>query len=191
MTITQSILYASILFWLFPIFRQYRGNFFVYFLILALSDPLALLCVAVFNVQPTLIHSIAAILLYYSINTVRQKFKRLWLLNLIIVVSFVIASLLHLSHLFLVLIFHFLILLIFIKKSMIMLYQFGEFNLFYLVLIFYEITVIINVIVFISGTEIGILYHYITLAFQFLIAIFFTIFREENALLRIQLRTFP
>jgi len=191
MTITQSIIYASILFWLFPIFRQYKGNYFHYFVILALSDPLAMFGVAVLNVQPRLILSIAAIFLFYSIDTIKHEFRRLWLLNLIIVVTFVIALIVLSNPLFLVLIFHFSILLIFIKKLMVKLYQLGEFNWFYLVLIFYEITVILKVIVFISGTEIGVLYFYLTLAFQFLVAIFFTILREENPLLRIRLSTSP
>ncbi len=189
MTIAQSIIYASIFFWLFPIFRQYKGNYFLYFLILGLSDPIAMLCVAVLNVQPTLIHSVAAIFLYYSIDTVKREFERLWLLNLIIVVTFVIALLMLSNPLFLVLILHFLILLIFIKKLMLKLYQSGEFNWFYLALIFYEITVILKVIVFISGTDVGILYFYITLVFQFLVAIFFTIFREESPLLRMRLKS--
>jgi len=189
MTIAQSIIYASIFFWLFPIFRQYKGNYFLYFLILGLSDPIAMLCVAVLNVQPTLIHSVAAIFLYYSIDTVKREFRRLWLLNLIIVVTFVIALLMLSNPLFLVLILHFLILLIFIKKLMLKLYQSGEFNWFYLALIFYEITVILKVIVFISGTDVGILYFYLTLAFQFLVAIFFTIFREESPLLRMRLKS--
>ena len=152
---------------------------------------MAMLCVAVLNVQPSLIHSIAGIFLFYSIDTVRQEFGRMWLPNLIIVVTFVIALLMLSNPLFLVLILHFLILLIFIKKLMLKLYQLGGFNWFYLALIFYEITVILNVIVFISGTEIGILYFYLTLAFQFLVAIFFTIFREESPLLRIRLRSSP
>lgn len=189
MTITQSIVYASIFFWIFPIFRQYKGNYFLYFLILGLSDPIAMLCVAVLNVQPTLIHSIAGLFLFYSIDTVRREFRRLWLLNLITIVAFIIALLMLSNPLFLVLILHFLILLIFIKKLMLKLYQSGEFNWFYLALIFYEITVILKVIVFINGTEVGVLYFYLTLAFQFLIAIFFTIFREENPLLRMRLKS--
>jgi hypothetical protein len=189
MTITQSIVYASIFFWIFPIFRQYKGNYFLYFLILALSDPIAMLCVAVLNVQPALIHSIAGLFLFYSIDTVRHEFRRLWLLNLIIIVTFIITLLLMSNPLFLVLIMHFLILLIFIKKLMLKLYQSDEFNWFYLVFIFYEITVILNVIVFISGTDVGILFFYLTLAFQFLVAIFFTIFREESPLLRMRLKS--
>ncbi len=187
MAITQSIIYASIFFWLFPVYRQYKGNYFLFFLILALSDPMVMLSVAVLKVQPTLIHSIAGIFLLYSIDTVKQEFERLWLLNLMIVVTFIIALLLLSNLLILVLILHFLILIVFIKKLMLKLHQLSEFNWFYLVLIFYEITVILKVIVFISGTEIGILYFYLTLAFQFLIAIFFTIFREESPLLRTRL----
>ncbi len=187
MAITQSIIYASIFFWLFPVYRQYKGNYFLFFLILALSDPMVMLSVAVLKVQPTLIHSIAGIFLLYSIDTVKQEFERLWLLNLMIVVTFIIALLLLSNLLILVLILHFLILIVFIKKLMLKLHQLSEFNWFYLVLIFYEITVILKVIVFISGTEIGILYFYLTLAFQFLVAIFFTIFREESPLLRTRL----
>lgn len=189
MTITQLIIYASILFWLFPVIRHYKGNYFIYFLILALSDPLAIACVAVFKIQPTVIHAIAAICLFYSIDTVRHEFIRLWMLNLIIIITFIILLLLQSIPLFLILIFHFLVLYVFIKKLMIKLYQFGELNWFYMVLIFYEITALVKLIVLISGAEIGIVYYFLTVTFQFLIAIFFTIFREESSFLRLRLRT--
>jgi hypothetical protein len=179
----------SIAIWLFPVIRQYRGNYFIFFLILALADPIAMFCVAVFNIQPTLIHAIAALCLYYSIDAIRQEFRRLWLLNLIIVVTFIVALFMQTNQLFLILIFHFLILFIFIKKIMLKLYQLGEFNWFYLVLIFYEITAVVKLIVFISGAEIGILFYYLTVAFQFLVAIFFTIFREESPTLRFRIIT--
>jgi len=189
MAITQLIVYVSIFFWLFPAIRQYKGNYFIFFLILALADPIAMFCVAVFNIQPTFIHAIVAICLFYSIDTVRKEFWRLRLLNLIIIVTFIIALLLQANPPFLILIFHFLILFVFIKKLMLKLYQLGEFNWFYLILIFYEITALVNLIVFISGAEIGIFYYYLTVAFQLLVAIFFTIFREESQLLRIRLKT--
>ena len=189
MIITQLITIASIFFWLFPVIRQYRGNYFIYFLILALADPIAMLCVAVFNIQPTIIHAIAGISLFYSIDTINHQFSKLWLLYMLIAISFVIALLMLSNPLFLILIFHFLILILFIKKLMVKMYQLGNFNWFYLVLIFYEITVILKVIVFLSGANIGILHFYLTLAFQFLIALFFTIFREESQVLKIQLKT--
>ena len=192
MTIASIITYISIFIWIFPALRQYRESYFYFFLVLALSDPVNIICVHALGVFPNYyVHSVAGLLLLYSIGFKLENLLRFWYANIVFIIFFLIALFSIENLLFIILFSHFLILIKFIKILMLKLYQSGEFNWFYLALIFYEITVILKVIVFISGTEIGILYFYLTLAFQFLVAIFFTIFREENSLFHFKLRTSP
>jgi len=82
-----------------------------------------------------------------------------------------------------------LILFKFIQKAVIVLYGNGELNFFYLVLIFYEISIIFNVIVHFAGTDADFIVFVSTLSFQILVAIFFIIFREDSPLLSFILKT--
>lgn len=58
-------------------------------------------------------------------------------------------------------------------------------------LVFYEISVIVNLIVFISKTNLSVVFFYLTLSFQILVAIFFTIFREDSSISKLKFRTAP
>ena len=191
MLIAKIITYASIIIWLLPAIRQYKGKYFYYFLILALSDPVDIFCGNVLNLPNYIIHSIAAILLYYSIGTSTQSFLKYWKFNLLFIVVFLFTLFTVPNLLFLILILHILILSKFIKQSVILLHQSGELNYFLLVLIFYEITALLKVIVFISGTDTGIMFFYFTVSFQILVALFFTIFREDSSILTLKLKTLP
>ncbi|MGD8306406.1 MAG: hypothetical protein PVF17_07110 [Ignavibacteria bacterium] len=81
-----------------------------------------------------------------------------------------------------------LILYKFIKIVVIKLHNQGEFNLFYLVLIFYEISAIFNLILLSIGTPANVVVFVSTITFQILVAIFFTIFREDSKRLAFQVK---
>ncbi len=191
MLIAKIISYASIIVWLLPAIRQYKSKYFYYFLILALSDPLTFFSVNVLQVPDYFFYSIAGILLFYSIGTSTRSFLKYWTLNLLFILVFLFTLFTLPNLLFLILILHVLILSKFIKQSVILLHKSGELNYFLLALIFYEITILLKVIVFISGTDTGIMFFYLTLSFQILVALFFTIFREESSILTFKLRTLP
>ena len=184
------VFFISIAIWLFPAIRQYKTNLFYFFLILALEDPAVSIVTLLLDIlDPTLVHRIASMLLFYSIDFNLDNIKKNWILNVILVVCFFIGLLVIDNTFFLIIIIHTLILGKFIKYIVIRLHNKSETNLFYLVLIFYELTILVNLIVFLSENNIGYMLHYITLAFQFLIAIFFTVFRVDNPILVRSLRS--
>jgi hypothetical protein len=191
MAIARIIIYISSIIWLLPAVRQYGKTYFLYFLILALSDPFSILCITVIGIPPDYIHSIAALFLYYSFGIDSNEFINKWLLNLLLIVFFLVAIVIVSDLNFIILILHFLIFLKFIKQVLISLHKTNAVNIFLLAFVFYELTIIMNILVFISSTETGIIFFYLTLSFQILVAIFFTIFREENTLLHFKLRTTP
>jgi len=191
MEIAQIITYLSIFFWLLPPLRQYKEGLFLYFLITALMDPLNLFYVVIMGGHQFIIHSISSVFLFYSINFSLINLKKYWYLNALYIIA-VILALVYLSNLLLLIIaLHLLIFIKFFKIGIVTLHKFNNINIFQLALIFYEISVVINELVFISNLDIKVVFFYTTLFFQSLIAIFFTIFKEGNPRLNISLKSFP
>jgi hypothetical protein len=189
MSIARTIIYISILFWLLPPFRQFRCKIFFYFLILALADPIALFLIKVLDYSPQIIHPIAGFLLFYSINFSLSNLKRYWIIHLIFISGFSISLFYFDNILYVLLVIHFLILFKFLRIVLTATYNNGYINIFYLALSFYELSVIVNLAVLLSGSNLHIVMYYITLAFQTLLAIFFTIFTEKSRFLIIPLKS--
>jgi hypothetical protein len=188
MNLANFVIYISSFAWIFPIFRQYKTRFFYFFLILGLSDPINLLCVLELNVKSGLVHSIASLLLFYSINHSEKK-TRFSYTDMLVVILFLSTTVFLAELYFITIGIHILILARFIQLFTIILHQKTEINIFCAGLVFYEITVVIKLAIYLSGTYSGVLFSYITLAFQLLIAIFFTIYREDNPHLRVKLKS--
>jgi len=190
MFVETIIIYISTFFWLFPPFRQFKGRYFYYFLILALSDPVNLISVTLIGIPHHIIHCIAGLLLLYSINSI-EYVKKYLIANIIFILAFFLFLFLLNDLLYVILTLHLLILYRFIRLSLLNTYSKNELNVFLFLLVFYEISVIVNLIVFISKSNLGVVFYYLTLSFQILIAIFFTIFREDSSLLKLKFRTTP
>ena len=189
MRIAEIIEYISIIFWILPPFRQYKERYFYYFLILALSDPLALFSVTVLGFSPNYIHPVAGLLLFYSINTSLANLKKYWLLHGILISVFFFVLLYFDNLLYIVFIMHLLILFKFIHIIIIEMFNSTSLNAFNLALSFYEISVVINLTLFLSDIQIRFVMFYMTLFFQILLAIFFTIFTEKSDFLILKLRS--
>ena len=189
MSAAELIVYISIVFWLLPPFRQFKGAYFLYFLILALSDPLAIFSVKLIGAPPHVIHTFASILLFYSINPKSANIRRNWFSHSIFIIGFIIAIFFLHNLLYIVLIIHLMILFKFLKLTLVTSYKLDILNIFYLVLIFYELSIIINLLDFLGSNEFRIIIYYMTLSFQILMAIFFTIFTEKSDFLILKLRS--
>ena len=162
---------------------------FYFFLVLGLSDPLNLLSVLLLKVKPELLYSIAALLLFYSLNFRDHQKLKLSYTDLLVVVLFLFMTIFLSDLFYLTIAIHILILTRLFQIVIIPLHQKSEINIFYLVLVFYEISLLINLTILLSRTNAGILLFYITLAFQILIAVFFTIFKENNPRLLLKLKS--
>ena len=180
MPISIIILYLSILAWIFPIFRQYRCNIFYFFLILGISDPLAVVYVKTIHSSPVYISVVFAPLLFYSVNIDRQKKFTITPLEISVFILTAVL-LLTISNLdIIMLIIHTLVLIRIIFKILIELHHKQIINIFHLVLAFYMTTSVASLIIFLNGDHQAIILFYINLAFQILLAIFFASFRENH-----------
>ena len=190
MRLSLVLLCISMIVWIFPAIRQYRGNFFYYFLILAVTDPVGQLWY--FFTGPssfTYVYCINSLLLYYSIDLKNQSILGNWVSKLTSLLIIVIALLLNTNYHLIIIVLHIIILFKFIKLISVKLFNENELNLFYLVLILYELTIIVKMSIIIIHTEIGSIFFQITLAFEMLIAVFFMIFREDNSKIIINLKS--
>lgn len=180
MNLTTIIYSISTIVWVFPIFRQFRSNLFYFFLFLGICDPLTLLTLKTVSVKIELVSVIIAPILFYSIGIDRKKsFK----INTTEILVFVLAySLLATidNYNIILLIIHTLITIRVIYKIIIDLHHQQIINLLHLVLAFYMISSVASLIIYLNGDMKGIILFYINLAFQIVIAIFFSIFKEDD-----------
>ena len=180
MSIATIVLFISTIAWIIPIFRQYRCNLFYFFLFLGLSDPITLLLLKLFHIIPGIVAVIIAPFLFYSININRQKpFTINYLEISVFILTFILIFILP-NYDIILLIIHTLILLRIIQKIILELYNNQLLNFFHLVLTFYQISVVASLIIYLNGDNQGIVLFHINLSFQILLAIFFSIFREDH-----------
>jgi len=187
----QAIAVTSIFFWLLPPFRQFKTKYFFYFLILALSDPITYLYLKVFGYPLYLVHSFASMLTYFVIMYKSEQKKYNVILFILLISGLLVGMLLVDNLQILVLIFNALVLFKFIKTAVIPIFFNNNLNLFYLALIFYELSIVTNVAIALGGGQIKVPLFFVTLSFQILLAIFFTIFTDKSPSLNIQLRSKP
>jgi len=176
-------LYLSSFVWLLPPFRQFKTFVFNYFLILGIADVLVIF----FNKYLQLTFLDFYLFVSYCLFVALQKpeyLKRKKILFLVsglivIVLSFIKLGIgIHIFSLsFLHLLIIFRILYLFVMKVV----QRQAINFFYLVLAFYEFTVLLKFLNFLFELKIEAqTYFYITTGFELLVGIFFTMFREDS-----------
>ena len=191
MITVQNIITASIIFWLLPPIRQFRKNYFYYFFILALSDPLNILYVKFIGTPLYLVHSIASVLSFYAVIFESDKSTQNIVTALLLLCFYVVGMVFIKNLLVIVLVFNFFVLLKFIQSALFSLYFDKIINVFITALLFYELIVVTNLVTILGGGEIKITVFFISLSFQILLAIFFTIFTDKSPALNIQLRSEP
>lgn len=180
MSIAVLIIYLSSLAWIFPIFRQYKSNLFYFFLLLGLSDPLTIFSLKIFHLRPGIIFTIIAPILFYCINIDRQKKISITSAEIFVFLLTLILLLTVSNNDVIMLVIHTLILIRVLYKILIELHHKQIVNVFHIVLAFYMITSVASLLIYLNGDHQAIILFYINLAFQILIAIFFSIFSEYN-----------
>jgi hypothetical protein len=182
MIIPYILLFTSILIWLFPPFRQYKTQYFLFFLILALADPVMFLLLKLLSVEVTRTNLIITFFMILSLID-SNKLKKGWIfVFLFLLILLTAASRLPLKEVYqLKIILSCIILFFIVKDSLLYLNKHQTINLFYLVLILYEITIVIKFIYTASRTHTGSIYFYTTGFFEIFIGIFFCFYNMKNS----------
>ena len=188
MSLQFIIVYLSILFWIFPAIRQYKTEMFWYFLVLALSDPIGLILIAFRTNNPHTTLIISFILLFVVIWSLLKKSSTkavLFVVSTLFIVSFFVPRI---FSTYLALLFHIIIIFYFIQRSLSFITRTNKVNIFHLFLLLEEISIVLKVLAVLNGAKMGITFFLVTNLFEILIAIFFTIFKENDNRLFIDLK---
>lgn len=181
----------SVLFWIGPAIRNYKSSLFPLFLFFAGHDLLVILIKSLSGIVIDTSFSIFLLILVisYFLNLFKLKHKIIFLvLFAFILISGFLWFYVGLTVKLTVLISQIIILLLLVlKKFAEMSIEKNAYSLFYIVLIFYFLTLILKYISIFIGTEHAVEYFIITTIFQILFGLFFSVFREDDSRLLVKL----
>jgi hypothetical protein len=173
MIIYYIIRYVGDFTWMLPPFRQYGTKYFLYFLILACVSPIAVFLIYVTHIPNSQIVSVFSLLALYSLLKPTKKLKITFLVILISLIVF--ADLLSDIHLRLIsIVAQTLILISFIYDFLLYTENKRTFNLFYFLLIMYQMTVVYKFIARILDVHHGVVLFYLTTFLEIFFGIAFT-----------------
>ncbi len=164
----------SICVWIFPPFKQYKSDFFYFFLIQALSDPIKLVALYLLHIHPQ-IFSLAFAL--FLISSLMQNCKQIYffiILSILSTVVFLCYSFDRNVLIFSLIGTHLIIVLILVNFLIKYIEKTKAFNLFLLLLISYEFISIIKYIAGVLSYEQGAISYYLAGAIQILFGILFS-----------------
>jgi hypothetical protein len=175
--------FASIIVWILPAIRNYKGEFFDFFLILALIDPIALLYGFITKTSiPVWLTVLFAYLLIVSLLS-EENIKDLKYILIIIPILFVVLiPFLNKKYFLGFLVIENIILFLFFLKFLIVYYVNNKrIKLFFLMLVFYELTVILKFFNIIIGFADAYGFYFVTSIAQIIFGLFFSIVREDES----------
>jgi hypothetical protein len=179
---TYIIIYISLFVWLLPPLRQYKGKLFLYFLLFAIMDPLSYFSIISFHTNSYQIQSLIsfALILTVSADKISKKNIVFIFTGFILTLIITITQDRNVIYLYIILM-HLIILWNFLKETLISFSKNNFLTLGWVVLILYEISIVLKLIVALEVTQVSTIYYYLTTGFQILIALFFTIYKVEHS----------
>ena len=174
-------------FWIFPFVRQYRTELFWYFLVKGLIDPF----VVIFNsFSPYIpISTTMNLLLLLSLNY-RERSKKVVFAFIISCIALLYISGVSQYSLYYIrfILIHSVIIYLFFKRTIIFSAANRNMNLFHIFLLLEEMSTTLKAIFVLSNIANALAFFYITVIFEFICALFFTFYKEDDERLHIKLR---
>lgn len=169
--------------WMIPIVRQFRSSYSMFFFVLGLIDIITVTFFYTFKILP--IHT-QQIMTFFLLPTLflASKNKHILYLFLFVSISGIIFSFFYsnLQIKFLSILFvHIMLMSVFIKNIIEEISSDEEVNLFTLVLIFYELTLIFKITYLLFFKTQGPTFFYLTTALQIFIGLYFCLFTYKNS----------
>lgn len=181
---TAKLLYfASIIIWLLPAIRHHKSFMFDFFLVLAFIDPIALTYGLITKTSiPLWLTALFAYLLIISITTeeLLKKLKYVFItlpLIFIVLIPFLLTQYYHV----IIIAENLVLLLVFLKWLITYYVANKKLKIFYVMLVFYVLTVILKIFNLLIGFADAIAFFYITSIAQIIFGLFFSIAREDES----------
>jgi len=184
MSLSANILtYFSAFIWLLPPVRQYKNFLFKYFLILGIADLVGLFFYKILQTPFPDLYIIVSFISFIALQKNEYlKEKKLLFIGLGLIVFFLSFYRIEKNqYLFLIAFVHLMIIFRILYLFVMVVAERQAINYFYLVLAFYEFTVLLKFLNFLFEFNVDAqTYFYITTIFELLVGIFFTTFREDS-----------
>jgi len=194
MELATIIFRSSMFIFLLPPIRQFRGRYFYFFLTLAVEDPLGSFLVHKAHFDWEIVHIVFSVLLLTAIIKPEKFLKKslhfLPFFLFVILFYYIFKNyykFVHGSLEFGIGLMHFIIFVALIKQSILLIRERMEINIFQILLILYETSIISKFITYSLLETKGLIFLFITLAFELILGLFFSIFRSDNPKLFIRL----
>jgi hypothetical protein len=182
------IYFISVFCWFLPPFKHYKGYLFYYFLILALLDPLTLALSLLIHIHPLYLFLFAGIALLFSLQNSKVNFY--FSIIPLVLLSVILIYYLTLDEIKIcIAIIHIVIMLFILKEAILRSIKGNALDIFYFILMLYEITIILKFVSLAFNINLGIYYFHFTTIVEIIFAIFFSLFRDDDK--RIRLRINP
>lgn len=167
--------------WFFIPIRQYKTRLFLFFLILSLLDPTALLIIKIFNFRPEIIYLIGSIILLYPLFTAPQKINRIILISILLLLGVIAFYFTNINPIIFQIVIHIPIFAYFIKLLITYYGKNRKILLFHLVLVGYEFSLLLKFFIFVTEVRTGLIYYHVTTMLEIFMGIFFLYINEKNS----------
>ena len=173
MNIFWIVILVSAVVWLLPLFKQFRTEYFHFFLVLSLSDVVVIPIAVLFRINPQIMYPIFAALLILSL----KKIKKMQITLLFIITGVLIFLCLKLDPRLLYILYSFYssaILLIILYQFLQYIMSNNSVSIFFIFLIAYELSLVLKNIVVYTNILQGVTLFSITTFFEIGFGIIFT-----------------
>lgn len=187
--ILHIMLFLSVIAWAMPMIRQANSKLFYFFYIIALTDPLGIIFSYFKVIYSNNSIAFLDILIFFSLKYIVVN-KKIFYTSVSFLTAFYIYLLFTppIYMIYSIILSTIFILVVFLMHTLRFVAATSMINIFHLMLLFYEVTIITKVILLLNYSETAFIYFIATSLFQVLIAIWFTIFKEDNPKLHLNLR---
>ena len=167
--------------WLLPPFRQFRGKYFYFFLVLGL-EGLSSILLGYLHINVLKVYNIVNIIVVLTLLD-KTSITKYWYMFIISLAAILFINQTSDTKLliFSIIIAHMIIFYIFLKNTAIDYYNDSSLRVSFLILLLYEITALLKWYFALRHLYVGAIFFYLTTAFENFIAIFFTIYKVERA----------
>lgn len=182
--ISKLLFFTGIIVWLLPPFKQYKGKYFFFFLILACMDPINLLFL--FIIRSDLQSQVSILLKYCLLLSLIEKnfLRKNWIWIMLMTLILFSPTIFHFDKNEIVLVNVVLLLgttLVILKNLITNFVSAGKLSLFLLVLLFYQFTVIAKFSNILIGFADATAFFMLTSIAQIIFGLFFSIYREDKS----------
>ncbi|MGE5432771.1 MAG: hypothetical protein ACM3QX_16935 [Syntrophomonadaceae bacterium] len=182
--------YVSRIVWSLPPFRQYKGNFFNYFLIMAMADPVGSFLVWLGYRNSFSVYTVTAAAALLSIIALNKNIRWIPALSFFL---FTLAALIFMpltevkliaAAILSALIYYF------IRHMIIYAGKYGRVCFFHIIFLIYNLSLVFKLLNVALEFQKGIPYFYATTIFDILLGILFCFFREDDRRFSLKLRKY-